>query len=222
MGVPARLYKYLPSRFADDFVRRGDLFFCNLAHFRKIEDRGRRDLLEGLHMDRPDGSITIEMKSSGYRWQGKASFLNAIDPQRLLVLCLSELLLDSLFEKFRSDTCVEITDPSEFIRRCRMAVEKQFQFRDSDLLHGGVLYYAPNRPAPIDVTNPKQIPFCKHETYSQEREYRLAVPLKGALTVTRRIVNELFSFDEEVAAGISDERHVIIGCIDDIATLHSR
>ena len=220
--VPARLYKYLPSRFADNFVRRGDVLFRNLAYFRKVEDRGRNDLLEGLHMDHPDNPITIEAVDGRVRWQGNAAFLNSIDPQRLLIFCLSEIQDESLFEEFSADACVEIVDPPEFVRRCRVAVGRQFRFRDSGLLHGRTFYYAPNRPAPIDVTNPRQIAFCKHEAYSHQREYRLAVPLRGALKLTRRIVNELFSFDEEIAAGAPDERHVIIGSISDIATIHTR
>lgn len=219
---PARLYKYLPSRFADGFVRRGDLLFRNLAYFRKIEDRGRGDLLEGLHMDRPDNPIAIEAVDTRVRWQGRGAFLNSIDPQRLLVFSLSEILTDSMFGEFNADTCVEIMDPPEFIRRCRIAVGRQLHFRDSSLLYGRVFYYAPNRAAPIDVTNTRQIPFCKHEAYSHQREYRLAVPLRGGLKLTRRIVNELFSFDEEIAASVPDERRVIIGSMSDIATIHTR
>jgi hypothetical protein len=86
------------------------------------------------------------------------------------------------------------------------------------------VHYLPNRPAPIDVTNPRQIAFCKHEAYAVEREYRLAFPLKGALKQTRRMVrmDGGFSFDEEIAALISDKREVIIGSISDIATVHTR
>ena len=222
MEVPARLYKYLPSRFVDSFVKRGDVLFRNLAYFRKIEDRGRSDLLEGLHMDYPDTPITIRTVDGRLRWQGRAAFLNSINSQRLFIFCLSEIFDGSLFEEFRVDACVEIVNPPEFIRRCRVAVGKQFRFRDSSLLHGVTFYYMPNRPAPIDVTNPRQIAFCKHEAYAYQREYRLAFPLNGAFKLTRRIVNEHFSFDEEIAAGVSDERHVIIGSINDIATVHTR
>jgi hypothetical protein len=218
--VPERLYKYLPSRYADSFVNRGDVLFRNLAYFRKIEDIGRRDLLEGLHMDYPDNPITIEAIHGPGWWRGRAAFLNSIDSQRLFIFCLSEILDDSLFKKFSADVCIEIINPLEFIRRCRVAVGKKFYFRDSGLLHGAISYYLPNRPAPIDVTNPRQIAFCKHEAYTDEREYRLIIPLRGALKHTRRIVNEHFSFDEEITAGVSDERHVIVGSISDIATMH--
>jgi hypothetical protein len=222
MEVPTRLYKYLPLCFADNLLRHGDVLFRNLAYFRKIEDRGRRDLLEGLHMDYPDNPVAIEAPDRGMLWRGRAAFLNSINPERLFVFCLSEGLDDALFQEFLADACVEIDDPSEFIRRCRVAVARKFLLRDSGLLHGRVSYYAPNRAAPIDVTNPKQIAFCKHAPYANQREYRLAVPLKGAFKLTRRIVNQRFSFDEEVAAGVSDERHVTIGSISDIATVHTR
>ena len=56
---PTRLYKYLPSRYLDAFVHRGEILFRNMAYFRKIEDKGRADLLEGLHVDRPDGGLML-------------------------------------------------------------------------------------------------------------------------------------------------------------------
>lgn len=221
--VPGRLYKYLPSCYADSFVERGVVLFSNLAHFRMSEDIGRRDLLEGLHRDYPDNPVTIKAMH-GHGWfRGRAAFLNSINTQRLFVFCLSEILDDSLFKRFSSDACVEIVNPLEFIRRCRVAVGKNFRFRDSSLLDGFISYYLPNRPAPIDVTNPRQLAFCKHEAYAVEREYRLAFPLKGALKQTRRIVRmEGFSFDEEIAALISAKQKVIIGSISDIATVHTR
>jgi len=211
MEVPGRLYKYLPSCYADSFVERGVVLFRNLAHFRMIEDIGRRDLLEGLHMDYPDNPVTITSLHGRGWFRGRAAFLNSINTQRLFVFCLSEILDDSLFEKFSADACVEIVNPLEFIRRCRVAVRKKFYFRDSDLLYRAISYYLPNRPAPIDVTNPRQLAFCKHEKYAVEREYRLAFALKGALKRTRRMVriDEGFSFDEEIAALNSDKREVM-------------
>ncbi len=223
MEIPGQLYKYLPSRYVDSFVKQGIVLFRNLAHFRKSEDIGRRDLLEGLHLDYPDNPVTIQARHGSGWFRGRAAFLNSINTQRLFVFCLSEILAGSLFKKFSSDACVEILNPLEFIRRCRVAVGKKFYFRDSGLLNGPVSYYAPNRPAPIDVTNPRRLAFCKHESYADEHEYRLAFSLQGALKQTRRIVrlDGGFSFDEEIGVLVSDERKVIIGSISDIATVHT-
>jgi hypothetical protein len=224
MAVPGRLYKYLPSRYLDSFVGQGLLLFRNLTHFRKIEDIGRRDLLEGLHLDYPDNPVSVTSLDGSARFYGRAAFINSINTQLLFVFCLSEILDDSLFKKFSSDACVEIINPSEFIRRCRVAVAKTFFFRDSPLLDRGISYYMPNRPAPIDVHNPRHLAFCKHESYADEHEYRLAFALRGAFKQTRRLVRMGggFSFDEELEVLTSDKREVTIGPISDIVTVHTQ
>jgi hypothetical protein len=216
--APSRLFKYLPSRFVNTFVERGDLLFRNLSYFRKVEERGRKDLLEGLHMDRPNTPITIP-KRDGTFWRGRAAFLNSIDPNGVFVFCLAEILSEPLFREF-GDACVEIMDPVQFIQRCDAAVGAQECFAEAGLLHGRVEYYAPQRPVVGNVKNPRQIPFFKHQDYFHQTEYRLAMALKGALRLTESIVNDLFSFDDEVADGIEDSRHVFLGSIRDIVKVH--
>jgi len=220
VGLPSRLYKYLPSAFVETLVDRGNLFFRNLSYFRKIEDKGRSDLLESLHMDRPDNPITLETPDGQVHWQGRAAFLNSINANRVFVFCLSEILSELLFQEFKADACVEIVDPGEFVRRCEATVHKQRRFSESGLLHGRVEYYAPNQPVRGDITNPRTIPFFKHQAYSHQSEYRFIVALKNGLQLTRSIVNDLFTFDEEIAAGIEASRHVFIGSIRDIVRVH--
>ena len=171
-------------------------------------------------MDRPDNDITIEAVDGGLTWKGPAAFLNSINHNRLLIFCLSEVLSEDLYTEFGADACIELVDPEEFIRRCQEVVCTQPRFAESGLLHNRVEYYAPNAPAIRSVKDPRCIPFFKHQTYSRQREYRLAVALRGGLKMTQRIVNEQFTFDEELAAGRSDHRHVFIGPIEDITRVH--
>lgn len=220
MGTPSRLYKYLPSGFVETLVERGDLFLRNLAYFRKIEDKGRNDLLEGLHMDRPHNPITLQTLDGKALWRGRAAFLNSINANDVFVFCLSEVLSESLFQEFMVDACVEIVDPCEFIQRCDAMVRTQSCFSESGLLHGSVEYYAPHQPVRGDVTNGRMIPFFKHESYSHQGEYRLVVAIKCGLQLTRRIVNDLFTFDDEVTSGIEGSQHILIGSIRDIVKVH--
>jgi len=74
-----------------------------------------------------------------------------------------------------------------------------------------VEYYAPNRKVERDIREARWLPFFKHENYSHQEEYRLAAALKGGLRLTQRVVDERFTFEEEVAAGKPTERHVFIG-----------
>lgn len=220
MTLPTKLFKYLPREFVDTVRGRGDLLFRNLSYFRRIEEVGRNDLLEGLHMDRPDNDITIQAVDDGFTWKGPAAFLNSINQDRLLIFCLSEVLSEDLYSEFGADACIEFTEPEEFIRRCQRVVDRQSRFAESGLLHDRVEYYAPNAPAIRSVKDPRCIPFFKHQAYSPQREYRLAVALRGGLKLTQRIVSEKFTFDEELAAARPVHRHVFIGPIDDITQVH--
>jgi hypothetical protein len=222
MQTPERLFKYLPSRFVERVLRRGDLLFRNLSYFRRIEENGRGDLLEGLHMDYPDNPIKIETTDGRVKWEGRAAFLNRVNSDKLYVFCLSRELSPALYGEFGADACIEITDAPEFLRRSERVIATQVRFAESGLLHGPVLYYVPNQPLDADVTDVRVIPFCKHESYRLQVEYRLAVATRGGLSLTRQIVNKLFSFEEDVAACTDGSRHVIVGAIHDIARVHCR
>jgi hypothetical protein len=219
MDTPTRLYKYLPSKFVQQFVERGNLLFRNLSYFRQIEERGRADFREGLHVDYPDNDITIQTLDGRVNWKGRAKFLNSIDPNRVFIFCLSEIFSPMLYAEFNTDTCVEILDPKKFLKRCNNIMFRQPRFSGSVLLHDRVEYYAPNKAVVRNVKDPRLIPFFKHETYLHQQEYRLAA-LHHGLQLTQRIVKERFTFDEEVTAGTPAKKHVCIGSISDIVKVH--
>ena len=221
MNSPARLYKYLPSRLAASVVAKGDLLFRNLSYFRKIEGIGRQDLLEGLHLDRPDNPVRIQTQD-GRAWEGPAAFLNSIDQDRVFVFCLSTEHSDDLYREFEADACIEILEPEAFLSQVRRVVSRQRRFASSGLLDGRVVYYAPNRDLGLDPTDVKRIPFFKHEAYANQSEYRLAVALDRGLSLKRRIVNHLFSFEAELEASASAERHVLVGSIAGLTKIHFR
>lgn len=57
-ALPDRLYKYLPSRYAET-VLAGNLLFRNLSYFRQSEDAQRGDTIEGIHVDHLKTPMTI-------------------------------------------------------------------------------------------------------------------------------------------------------------------
>jgi hypothetical protein len=66
------------------------------------------------------------------------------------------------------------------------------------------------------------IPFFKHEAYTHQREYRLAVALRGGLRIARQIIRDEYSFESEVATQAVAERHVFVGSLEDLARVHQR
>lgn len=218
---PSRLFKYLPSRFVPAVVNQGVLLFRNLAHFRKIEDHGRRDFLESLHIDRPDTDVTLEDLQNGFKWSGRAAFLNGVISERVLVFCLSTELSEDLFDKFGADACIEITNPREFLARAEHRTRGQRRF-PYGLMHGPVAYYQPNQAPPANVKNPEEIPFLKHHDYSKEHEYRLVLPLQKALRLQERIILPRFDLEVEVMHAQSNKRSLSIGSLTDITKVHLR
>ncbi len=219
--LPDRFFKYLPQQFVAELVDRGGILFRSLSHFRQLEDKGKGDLLEGLHMDRPDTPVTITTLD-GRQWSGQAAMLNRINDDRTLVFCLSTRFDPALFDEFSADACVEIANPAAFIDRATRTVARQRRFASSGLLHGHVAYYAPNRALAANVRDVHVIPFVKHESYTHQSEYRLIVALDRGLRLKTQIVNELFTWDKELASSKPTERLVRIGSIRDVSQIHLR
>lgn len=221
--LPPRLYKYMPSQYVDAFLAKGTMQFRNLAHFRKCEEKGRRDLLEGLHMDHPDNPVTLQnlTRPEQSPWIGEAALLNSINPEKVFVFCLSHRFSSALFEEFPSDACVEIIDTKQFIHRVARRVGNLLSFRQYGLLHSPVHYYAPNKPTEVPVGDPLTIPFFKHMDYSHQDEYRLVLSLRGGLKLKTSVIHwKLHSFDDEVAAGVSADKSIDVGSLADISKVH--
>jgi hypothetical protein len=222
MTAPPRLFKYLRSEYAAAVLQRGALLFHNLTYFRKIEDRGRADLLESLHMDFPDNPVTLEGVNRPFKWVGRAAFLNSVNANRVFVFCLSELLEDALYAEFQADACIEIRSPIAFLSRLEAAISRHRRFAEAGLIHRPVEYYRPNAAVRGDVKNPREIPFFKHADYAHQREYRIATALARGFTLTEQIVLPEHNLEADVANGLEAERLIRIGSISDIAVLHRR
>jgi hypothetical protein len=53
------MYKYLPSRYAETMVTRGDVMFSTLAWFQNYEDEQRGDRFEGTRKYFPVGGLEV-------------------------------------------------------------------------------------------------------------------------------------------------------------------
>lgn len=218
-----KLYKYIPSKHAENFVKRGDLLFRNLSYFRQYEDNRRGDPLEGFHRDNPDNDITIqEPKTGKLLAKGDFSFLNSTNTDLINVFCLSKEHEDKLYEEFDSDCCIEILDSEEFIRRTRIAAKRLIFLHESGLLHGGLIYYHDNAPAGFDIKNPKNLAFAKGVHYQHQNEYRLVFGNRKAFDLKQQIVaNAAYDFIGEAKKGTPKEKHLFIGDLSDIVNVYN-
>lgn len=223
MDSPEKLYKYLPSKYVNSVVRKGNLLFRNLSYFRQYEDNRRGDPLEGFHQDNPDNDITIKNLSTGKVIKGDFSFLNSTNTDLIHIFCLSKKLDSNLYVEFKADACIEIIDVVEFLRRTMFAVKRLLSAHSNGLLFGSVKYYIENAPAGFDIKNPKNLSFAKGIHYQHQEEFRLVFGSQRAFNLTQQIVvNQSYDFIGEAKKGAPKEKHVKIGSIEDIVSIHYR
>jgi hypothetical protein len=186
--APERLFKYMPYRFVDGFIRCGWTLFRNLSYFRSLEgDRVRGDLYEGSHIDRP-GNISITIARTGRTVTGDFAFVNAIRREHIFVFCLSTKHDPELYRAFEADACVEITDPTQWLQECQRASAAISWPGSTSFSHGAVDYYKQAAPARGNIKDPRQLSFFKPESYSAQAEYRVVVADPLGLQLKERIV----------------------------------
>jgi len=215
------LFKFLPRRYADAFVSQGEVLFRTLSYFRAIEHAARGDLAEGVHVDDPGRNVTLET-NTGIRSVGRYRYLRSIKQDSIFAFCCSTAFDPALFDSFGSDACVVIQDSATFFLRCQVALKRPLPIEPPGLIHGPVSYFAPDREAPLDITNSRNIPFLKHEAFADQKEYRAIFARRGGFTMLQRIVQPQFTFAEEIAADPQHHRILRLGKLTDITDIRSR
>lgn len=217
---PLRLYKYLPSKYIENVVEKGEILFRNLTYFRQYECEQRGDLLEALHRDNPDNDVEIYQPSTGAYAKGDFSYLNSTDSDLIFVFCLSISHTNNLYTEFNSDACIEITDPGEFIRRIRIKVKQLISSHKKGLIYKPVHYYAANKAAEFNIKDPFELPFAKDKTFNNQDEYRLIFGTRKAFKLIQRVVvNSSFNFKKDAMKGTPKDKMVRIGNISDITII---
>jgi hypothetical protein len=228
MTLPDRLFKYLPSRFVPAVIERGEVLFRNLTYFRKSEHTGRRDLLEGIRLDFPGTDVTLETvdpdtgtPDGRIKVSRPMARMEAINPERVMVFCLSTRLDRDLFAEFEADSCLEIVNPEAFLDRVSRVVGRQKRFAGTGLLHRSVEYYSPRAAPPMPDLVPSDVAFVKHDLYRHRAEYRLVTSLTRGLQLSESFALPEHDLEEGLALQAEAHRPVFVGSLRDIAVVHS-
>ncbi len=216
------IYKYLPSRYVDAFVRGGQVLFRNLSYFRKAEDAARGDEIEGIHVDDPGHDVSLTNMTSGVTTVGDFRYLHSINHDRVFAFCASLRFDRELFDAFSADACVVIHDADAFFSRCRAAAGRVVPIEVPGLLHGPVHYFEFGKPAPLNVKDPTKLPFVKHEVFKLQHEYRGIFAERGGFAIEQSIIARAFSFREEIAAAREMERLLNVGRLDELVEVKPR
>ena len=219
--LPARLYEYLPGRYLNSVVKAGKLLFRSLSYFQTMEDPERGDPFESMHVDRPGGGVAISAPEKGIHLTGDFAFINRVRSDQVYCFCLSYRKKEALFTQFGCDTCVEIFDVPEFLRRCQRAVTGLRSSRDWEFVHRCVEYFRVDGMASSDIKNPRNAPFFKLDKFVHQAEYRLVAARKDAFELIREIVNPA-GYDFSAAVKGMPTRQICfqLGSLADISCVH--
>lgn len=214
------LYKYLPAQYLSAFLDRGEVLFRNLCYFRKVEgDCERSDPFEGMHVDAPDHPVTLEVLSTGKKFQVDAADVRKVDFENIYVFCLSRSYSTTLMHKFGADACVKITNSDEFIARCKRSISRIVHLDRCGLIAGSVEYYDRTKAVAADITDPGAVAFLKAETFHAQEEFRLAFGVMNSLSQRQDQMHVILkhALDDELKKDIDEcrprKRSVRIGRI---------
>jgi len=132
---------------------------------------------------------------------------------------LSTRLDAQLAHFFGSDAIVEIFAPEEFIRRTRIAVRQLLSVHHYGLLARSVHYYNPKAKAELDVSDPRNLAFLKHEAYSYQSEFRLAFATRRAFKLVRQITMPHHDPFDDVVGKKPQQKLIAVGPMRDVARL---
>ena len=153
----------------------GKILFRNLPYFKKLDDKARGDKNEGSHIDSPSNLVTLTFRQGSTH--GNFSFINSLKyPEKVFIFCLSEKYDNTLYKAFNSDVCIQINNAQEFFQLCKCSFNKirSLKFdKETGLINKKVEYFEYNKRTEGNVKDPCCIPFFKHQSFSNQKEYRL-------------------------------------------------
>ena len=178
------LYKYLPAKYAEAFVRDGAILFRSLSYFRDYEDaQVREDEFEGTRLHRPQSGLEITLTATQQKVVLPHSFESSVNEDDIFVFCLSTVLSSDLATQFQANTCVEIINPSGLLAGIRAALSRRPSIKNKMLAYGEIKYYTPDQPPIVDWALPEKIAMSKLSVYMSQHEYRIAFAVNEAFRV---------------------------------------
>lgn len=174
------LYKYFTDeRFANAFIRKGNMRFGSLASYRQFEDGGvRGDPKDGTLHYEPHEGIEITMVADGRKLSG-ISFSTAA--QNMFVYCMSSELSSERAAEL-GPFCVEVADPDTIVARLRARATNASKLDYAAVVCGETEYRPYDKIPGADWAVPERVVMIKPPEYAPQKEFRIALPLKPDAT----------------------------------------
>ena len=219
------IYKYLPERFADAFVNRGEVLFRSLSYFHDLESTdGRADAYEGTRRYRPHGGLEITSVTTGQKsnFPESVSLESTAKTSDIFVFCASTQLGPTLAQEFQADTCIEIVDETRFVARLRAALTRRIRVRaPKTLLRGLVNYYECSEAPIVDWALPDRITMSKPARFKHQHEYRFAFAINDAFRVQN--TTQILTTRERAAAVLAEsypQDLLVVGNLHRLVNVH--
>jgi hypothetical protein len=179
-----KLYKYLPAKYVERFVREGAVLFRSLSYFRDYEDaQVRGDEFEGTRLHRRQAGLEITLTATQQKVVLPHSFESSANEDDIFVFCVSTAFSADLAAQFEANACVEICNSSRFIGRIRDALARRPSIKNKMLVHGEIKYYTADELPIIDWALPERIAMSKLSVYMPQQECRIAFAINDAFRV---------------------------------------
>jgi hypothetical protein len=178
--LPAVLFKALPEVYARRLVDVGEMMWSTLSWFQNEEDPHRGDNLDATRRHfPPDGLAVTRIQRAGR--PDHATFTlarhgNQWRPIQSRHIFIYSTTLDPSFvlRDPAAQTCVEIFEPAEVVRRVRRALERHRTARPETLIYDEVRYWSSDKPPEEVCALPHKLTMLKREEHSWQQEYRFA------------------------------------------------
>jgi hypothetical protein len=216
------LFRYISAEYAETFVHRGEMLFRALSYYRDYEDEGvRSDEFEGTRLHLPLDGLKATKVAIGEVVSVPHTFESTAKEDDIFVYCLSTTQSDTLAEKFKTTTCVEICEPAKFLALIRNALTRRPSIKSKYLAYGPVKYYAPHEPPIVDWALPDKIALSKPTTFSWQGEYRIAFAVNGAFNVENVQVQLVPPGERKRQKSTGHPKRLLkLGCISKLCKIH--
>ena len=206
MPLSRKLYRYTKSKYAEDFVRNGNVYF---NHARTFKNGNLTLAQQDNERIRSFNFEDAQQKPSLFDQHGRCLQLLQMDvfltngnltPRDYFMLCWATEPIDRLYDEFDAEVCIQLKDPCEFHRRILNEIKAKFKV-GGRYAAWDVKYFDPQLPPIVDDFLDYQ--FLKARQYSNQREFRMVLEVCHTSATQDNLV-------------------VKVGCLNDICRIYER
>lgn len=173
------LYRYFSDiNHMQKFIERGEVYCNSLSFFLSCEEKSRRDETEDACVYRPLSGLEVFNQTTQTKPILSMQFNSKVkEPNRIFIFCMSGVLSETLYKKFKAQACVEIFNADEFRNRLSAKISSKFKegiLKNDQLLSDFVTYVSTADPPGVRHACPDQIIMAKSDRFKDEVEYRFA------------------------------------------------